>query len=244
MIIAIKHRLQQDWLPILLWLIGISFFCFLQKELLLDITYQPYHTNDMMSYNIEGYSYSSKTVIYLASIFIINMIVFTYILYRDYENGKKRYMFLRKHQYVWFVSNTMILFLLMVICYGMMYWMLNDGLISTIQDTQKNLSTIQLETFYQEAVHSNRYISQVMHMDLRHTGENLLWLLTISMWCHIFATTRQYHKQTMIDIMVVCSIVPLVLAFAHSTMVMISLLLCIIYAIYIKDCWHPKRMYA
>ncbi|RGB65316.1 MULTISPECIES: hypothetical protein [unclassified Amedibacterium] len=240
---AIVHRIKTDWIMFLVWGVVIGVICVLQKTVLLEWTLKPYMQDQPIN-EIESIAFTTKSIIYLLFVMISNIVTFAYLLYRDYDSGKKRFMFLRKHQYAWFIADTIVVFLLLVCCYVFIHYILKLNLISTIEQYQTKVTPAQLEMFYQEAVSSNGYIAQILVMNLRHSGEMLLWLLATSMWCHVFAVSRLLHKQRIEDILVCITIVPLVLCYHHFTMLGISALLCITYCIYMKNIWHPKRMYA
>lgn len=240
---AIKHRIKTDWVMFLVWGIVIGAVCLLEKTVFLELTLKPYMHDHPIS-EIESIAFTTRSVIYLVFVIVANIVTFAYLLYRDYDSGKKRFMFLRKHQYTWFIADTIVIFFFMVCCYVFIHFILKLNLISTIEQYQAKVTPAQLEMFYQEAVSSNGYIAQILVMNLRQTGEMLLWLLAISMWCHVFAVSRLLHKQRLEDIIVCVTILPLVLCYHHFTMWIISALLCVVYCMYIKNIWHPKRMYA
>lgn len=240
---AIKHRIKTDWIMILVWGIVMIAVCMMQRTGLLELVLKPYMREQPIS-EIESISFTIKSVMYLVFVIVTNIVTFAYLLYRDYDSGKKRFMFLRKDHMTWFIADTIVIFLLMVCCYVFIHFILKLNLISTIEQYQTKITPAQLEMFYKEAISSNGYMAQILIMDLRHSGEMLLWLLAISMWCHVFAVSRLLHRQRMEDILVCVSILPLILCFHHFTMLIISALLCVVYCMYIKNIWQPKRMYA
>lgn len=185
-----------------------------------------------------------KSWIFLAFLVCSCLAICVYMQYLMISIGKTRYMLLRHHRMEWALGNTLLVFVILMLCYIMMVVILKDGLYNVISFSNSKTTMQAKQMIYQKTLESDPHLSMLLVMNLCHTGKILLWLFALSMWTCAFAVNRILKTQHILDVLITVSILPLLLSFFHWTSIPLSLFLCVCNLLYIQRCWEPKRMYS
>lgn len=233
---TIKYGCKASWFMIGgLWLTALMVL-YVQKQAFYELPYD--HMGE------QAILFPMKSWIFLAFLVCSCLAICVYMQYLMISTGKVRYMLLRNHRMEWALGNTLLVFVILMLCYILMVILLKDGLHNVISSSNDKATMLAKQMIYQKTLESDPHLSMLLVMDLCHTGKILLWLFALSMWTHAFAINRILRTQRILDVLITVSILPLLLSFFHWTSIPLSLFLCVCDLFYIQRCWEPKRMYS
>ena len=232
---AMKYRCKASWQMIGILVLTAGIVLFMQREVLYETSFDHIALQHII--------FPIKSWMFLTFFVSCCLMVCVYMQYLHFSLGKTRFMLLRNHRLAFSLGNTIVVFLILTICYIMLYLILKQGLETVVSTQSPKATQLLKDMLYQRTLEENPQLSLLLVMNLCHTGKILLWLFALSMWTQAFAVSRILIKQRILDVFIGVSIIPLLLSFFSWTSIWISLILCICDVFYIQQCWEPKRMY-
>lgn len=185
----------------------------------------------------------SKSIVLFFFILMAYISMLLFVIYREYDSGKTRWLLLRKHQQEWLFADLIFVMVQLLIVYLIIYLRARSSLYAMLDQLYPKADPNYLQVLFDKAIQASWFSKHLLQLNMLNAGAITLLFGVIAAWSHLVAVSFVMVRVSWIDWALRFSILLLLLAGTSIPIgVLLLFALLIVYIVYGSNHWKLTRM--